>query len=75
MTLQKLTEEQEAALELLLSHPETVQRLISMADEDEKREWLFTLIRKTAAYVAAVLTAIILFWDSFIKMIKGALGI
>ena len=72
--MNELSDEQQEALERLLKNPARVSRLIVMADEDEKREWLFTLIRKSAAWVAAVLGAMILFWDSFVKFIRGIAG-
>jgi len=66
-----LNPQQEEALAKLLKNPNTIITLIEMADEDNKRKWLFTIIRKVAAWVAGVLTAVILFWDSFVRFIRG----
>jgi len=66
-----LNEEQEEALARLLKDPSRITTLIEMADEDEKRKWLFTVIRKAAAWVAGVLAALILFWDSVVRFIRG----
>jgi len=69
--MSNLTPEQEESLERLLKNPARVNRLIIMADEDEKREWLFVVIRKTAAWIAGFLGAIIVFWDSLVRILKG----
>ena len=69
--MSNLTPEQEESLARLLKNPARVNRLITMADEDEKREWLFAVIRKTAAWIAGVLGAIIVFWDSLVRILKG----
>jgi hypothetical protein len=69
--MNNLSPEQEAALENLLKDPRRIATLIEMADEDAKRKWLFTIVRKTAAYIAVVLSSIILFWDNFVRFIRG----
>lgn len=67
----ELDPEQQALLQRLLKEPARVERLLKMADEDEKREWLFIIIRKTAAWVATVLGALILFWEQFKSFVRG----
>ena len=69
--MNNLSPEQEAALGNLLKDPRRIATLIEMADEDDKRKWLFTVIRKAAAYIAVVLSTIILFWDNFVRFIRG----
>ena len=69
--MNNLSPEQEAALGNLLKDPRRIATLIEMADEDDKRKWLFTVVRKTAAYIAVVLSTIILFWDNFVRFIRG----
>ena len=69
--MNNLSPEQEAALGNLLKDPRRIETLIEMADEDEKRKWLFTVIRKISAYIAVVLSAIILFWDNFVRFVRG----
>lgn len=59
------------ALHLLLKEPDRVRRLIEMAEMDERREWLFSVIRRVSAWVAGVLGAVILFWDTIVRVLKG----
>ncbi len=59
------------ALHMLLQDPERVKRLIDIAERGERREGLFSVIRKIAAWVDGVLGAVILFWDTIIRVLKG----
>ncbi len=59
------------ALHMLLQDPERVKRLIDIAERGERREGLFSVIRKIAAWVDGVLGAVILFWDTIIRGLKG----
>ena len=69
-----LNAEQEAALQALLKDPAKVTRLLAIAEEDERKEWLFSWIRKGAAWVAGVLAAAILTWDALVRFLKGIVG-
>lgn len=64
-------DEELKALHLLLKNPDKVKRLMDIAEMDERREWLFSVIRRVAAWVAGVLGAIILFWDTIVRIFKG----
>lgn len=65
------SDEELKALHLFLKNPKKVERLLEIAEMDERREWLFSVIRKVAAWVAGVLGAIILFWDTILRVLKG----
>ena len=69
--MDQFNEKEIEALHLLLKDPDRVRRLIDIAEMDERREWLFSVIRKVAAWVAGVLGAVILFWDTIVRVLKG----
>jgi hypothetical protein len=69
--MDRFNEKELEALHMLLKEPERVKRLVQIAEMDERREWLFSVIRRIAAWVAGVLGAVILFWDTIIRVLKG----
>lgn len=71
--LENLTTEQKETLHLLVAMgTPAVIRLIRIAEEDKQREWLFALIRKTAAWVFGIVAALVVFRDNILALFRGA---
>ena len=65
-----LDENQRETLKAMLSMgPATMQRLIKIAEEDKQREWLFSLIRKGAAWVFGIVAALVVFRDNLAALL------
>lgn len=47
------------------------RELRRIIEENRRMEWLGTIIRKTAAWIAVVVGAMVLLWDQFVRVIKG----
>jgi hypothetical protein len=73
-----LTPEEEARLVRLLKlAPDVIDRLEKVAKEDERMEWLWALVRRSAAGIAAVVGAFILFGEQirdFIRFVVRGTG-
>jgi|TARA_R110000772_G_scaffold257877_1_gene374865 hypothetical protein len=48
-----------------------VRRII---ETDKRRVWLMSNIRSSASWIVVVVGSVVLFWDSFVKVIKNAAG-
>jgi hypothetical protein len=76
--MNNLTPEEEAKLIRLLKLPtDTIDRLEKISKEDERMEWLWAMIRRSAAGIAAVIGAFILFGEQirdFIRFIVRGTG-
>lgn len=76
------SEEELAKLKVLLSMSETkFARLVRIADEDEKWEWLWTNMRKFGITIFAVVASIAAFRDDvasiaswLVSLVKGGSG-
>jgi uncharacterized membrane protein AbrB (regulator of aidB expression) len=67
-----LTPDQRETLKIMLSiGPRAMERVAKIAEEDERREWLFTLIRKTAAWVFGIVAALVVFRDNIAALFRG----
>jgi hypothetical protein len=62
-------EEQRRLEKLLTLNQKTVDRLVKVAEQDERMEWLWAATRRAASFVAIVLGSIALFFEQ----IKAAL--
>lgn len=48
------------------------RKLREIIESDERMAWLAAFARRTAAWVAAILGAIWLAWDTFVKIVRSA---
>lgn len=48
------------------------QKVREIIERDERIDWLMAVIRRTAAWIAVVLAGIWVAWDTFVKILKGA---
>lgn len=48
-----------------------IREIRSIIEENKRMEWLGTIIRKTAAWIAVVVGALVLLWDQLVRLIKG----
>jgi len=63
--LDSLTDDQRETLKIMLAiGPRAMERVARIAQEDERREWLYALIRKTAAWVFAVVAGLVVFREN-----------
>lgn len=63
--LSTLTDDQRETLKIMLSiRPRSMERVARIAQEDERREWLYSIIRKTAAWVFGIVAALVVFRDN-----------
>ena len=70
--LEDLTDDQRETLKIMLAMgPRAMERVVRIAEEDQRREWLYSLIRKTAAWVFGVVAALVVFKDNIAALFKG----
>lgn len=73
--LMGLSDDEKETLKIMLAMgPKPMERLVRIAAEDEKREWLFALTRKWAAAIAAFITATLLLKDQVASMVRSFWG-
>lgn len=72
--LPELTEQQrDRLMRLLQLEQKTIARLERVAEEDERMEWLWALLRRIASTVAIILGSIVLFYEQLRNFVRGLL--
>jgi hypothetical protein len=68
--LENLTDEQRETLKIMLAMgSKAMHRVARIAEEDERREWLYSMIRKTAAWVFGIVAALVVFRDNLASIL------
>lgn len=63
--LDSLSEVERETLKIMLEiGPVSMRRISRIALEDERREWLYALIRKIAAWIFGIVAALVVFRDN-----------